>query len=42
MLGFSTEFWNEFDYELIKFVGDKVGYDLVTEIDIESINCIQD
>jgi hypothetical protein len=42
MLGFSTEFWNEFDYELIKFVGDKVGYDLVTEIDIESINWIQD
>ena len=42
MLGFSTEFWNEFDYELIKFVGDKVGFDLVTGIDIESINWIQD
>ena len=42
MLGFSTEFWNEFDYELIKFVGDKVGYDLVTGIDIESIDWIAD
>ena len=38
----STRFLDEFDNELIRFVGDKVGFDLVTGIDIDSINWVQD